>query len=80
MFGPSNAAFDALPEGTLASLIDPANVADLTAILTYHVLSGVYPSIILTDGAMVETLNGAMVTIGVGDSVTVNDATVDLPN
>ena len=80
VFGPSNAAFDALPEGTLASLIDPANAADLTAILTYHVLSGVYPSIILTDGAMVETLNGAMVTIGVGDSVTANDATVDLPN
>ena len=80
VFGPSNAAFAALPDGTLASLTDPANVADLTAILTYHVLSGVFPSVILTDGAMVPTLNGAMITIGVGDGVTVNDATVDLPN
>ena len=44
--------------------------------MTYHVVSGEVLSSALTDGMSVETLNGDNITIGVGDNVTVNDATV----
>ncbi len=40
IFAPTNAAFAALPEGTVASLLQPENKAALTNILTYHVVSG----------------------------------------
>lgn len=42
VFAPVNEAFDALPEGTVASLLEPANKATLTGILTYHVVAGKY--------------------------------------
>ena len=56
---------------------DEANQT-LVDILTYHVVSGEVLSSALTDGMSVETLNGDNITIGVGDNVTVNDATVTL--
>jgi uncharacterized surface protein with fasciclin (FAS1) repeats len=40
VFAPTNAAFDALPKGTVDTLLKPANKADLTKVLTYHVVSG----------------------------------------
>jgi len=40
VFAPTNAAFDALPEGTVATLLKPENKAKLTAVLTYHVVAG----------------------------------------
>ncbi|NDH46052.1 MAG: fasciclin domain-containing protein [Actinobacteria bacterium] len=40
VFAPTNAAFEALPAGLLEKLLLPENVAVLTAILTYHVVSG----------------------------------------
>ncbi len=40
VFAPTNAAFDALPEGTVATLLQPENKATLTRILTYHVVAG----------------------------------------
>ena len=40
VFAPTNAAFDKLPEGTVASLLKPENKAQLAKILTYHVVSG----------------------------------------
>jgi len=40
VFAPTNEGFAALPAGTLASLMKPANKAQLVDILTYHVLSG----------------------------------------
>lgn len=40
VFAPTNAAFDALPAGTVTNLLKPANKAELTKILTYHVVSG----------------------------------------
>ncbi|QLG44177.1 fasciclin domain-containing protein [Costertonia aggregata] len=40
VFAPNNAAFDKLPEGTVATLLKPENKETLTAILTYHVVSG----------------------------------------
>jgi len=40
VFAPTNAAFDALPKGTVETLLKPENKAMLTGILTYHVVSG----------------------------------------
>lgn len=40
VFAPVNSAFDALPAGTVATLLKPENKAMLTKILTYHVVAG----------------------------------------
>ena len=40
VFAPTNAAFDKLPAGTVATLLKPENKATLTSILTYHVVAG----------------------------------------
>lgn len=40
VFAPNNAAFSKLPASTVSSLQQPANVAELTKILTYHVVEG----------------------------------------
>lgn len=40
VFAPINAAFDKLPAGTVSNLLLPENKATLTAVLTYHVVSG----------------------------------------
>lgn len=40
VFAPDNAAFEKIPAATRDSLMAPAGKADLTKILTYHVVSG----------------------------------------
>lgn len=40
VFAPTNEAFDKLPEGTVASLLEPKNKEKLQAVLTYHVVAG----------------------------------------
>jgi len=40
VFAPVNAAFDALPSGTVETLLKPENKGTLTAVLTYHVVPG----------------------------------------
>jgi uncharacterized surface protein with fasciclin (FAS1) repeats len=42
VFAPTNEAFDALPAGTVSTLLEPANKPALTKILTYHVVAGKY--------------------------------------
>ena len=42
VFAPTNDAFAKLPEGTVSTLVEPANKEKLTGILTYHVVSGEY--------------------------------------
>lgn len=39
VFAPVNAAFDALPAGTVDALLKPENKGTLTAVLTYHVIA-----------------------------------------
>jgi transforming growth factor-beta-induced protein len=56
VFAPNNAAFAALPEGTLDALL--ADIPQLTAILTYHVLDGAKLAADLIADDYV-TLNGA---------------------
>ncbi len=40
VFAPTNAAFAALPPGTVDTLLKPENKTALTKVLTYHVVSG----------------------------------------
>lgn len=42
VFAPTNAAFDKLPEGTVATLLKPENKKALQNVLTYHVVAGNY--------------------------------------
>ncbi|WP_298952236.1 fasciclin domain-containing protein [uncultured Methylobacterium sp.] len=44
VFAPTNAAFAKLPPGTVETLVQPQNKAQLTGILTYHVVPGAYTS------------------------------------
>jgi uncharacterized surface protein with fasciclin (FAS1) repeats len=75
VFAPTNAAFEALPEGTLGELLLEENKDQLAAVLTYHVVAGAVLSTDLANGD-VETVNGKSVTISVDDGVMVNDANV----
>lgn len=40
VFAPVNAAFKALPDGTVDTLLKPENKGQLTGVLTYHVVAG----------------------------------------
>ena len=42
VFAPTNGAFAVLPDGTVETLLKPENKSQLTAVLTYHVVSGNY--------------------------------------
>lgn len=49
VLAPTNAAFDKLPKGTVEMLVQPENKAQLTTILTYHVLAGKYSAQMIWD-------------------------------
>ncbi|MFM7726689.1 MAG: fasciclin domain-containing protein, partial [Flavobacteriales bacterium] len=76
LFAPTDAAFAALPVGTVESLLaDPFGA--LTDVLLYHVLSGTVLSTDLADGMMAMTLEGSDVTVTINaDGVFINDAQV----
>ena len=77
VFAPTNAAFEALPVGTLESLLKPENKDKLIAILKYHVVAGKVMSSDLIDGMMPATVNGEIVKIGISNKgVSVNNAMV----
>ena len=79
VFAPTNAAFEALPEGTLYKLLNE-NLPALTEILLYHVVDGGFPSSALADGFRVQTHQGQYLNISVTDVVKVNNATVVIPD
>src|SRR6056297_1330551 len=76
VFAPTNAAFAALPEGTVESLLKPENKDQLTAILTYHVVPGKVMSSDLSDGMMATTVQGGDLTVDLSDGVMINGANV----
>lgn len=77
VFAPTDAAFAALPEGTVENLLKPENRDQLVAILTYHVLSGkVMSSDIAGKMLEPETLQGSTVKVDATDGVTVDGANV----
>jgi len=69
VFAPTNAAFDALPAGTVDTLLKPENKDQLTGVLTYHVVAGNVMSGDLSDGQVVTTLNGQTLTVSIKDGV-----------
>ncbi|MFW6210288.1 MAG: fasciclin domain-containing protein [Patescibacteria group bacterium] len=74
VFAPTNAAFDALPAGTLDTLLMSENQADLQAVLAYHVVPGSYTAADLTSGMTLETVSGETITVTTSESgVTLND-------
>jgi branched-chain amino acid transport system substrate-binding protein len=76
VFAPTDAAFAAALEATgLTAEELLANTELLTTILTYHVVDGAVMSTDLADGE-VTTLAGLPVTVTLGDTVMINDATV----
>merc|ERR1711865_52359 len=91
LFAPSNAAFDRLPKATLAHLLDPANVDELSTLLEYHVAPGLLPNPVayyskdLTNGEEIPTLHVntvtrdndyVTVTIDPSKNILINDAFV----
>lgn len=81
VFAPTNAAFEALPAGTVETLLKPENKETLTKILTCHVvgakaMAADVQKMIADDGGkhMVETLGGCQLTAEVKDGmVTLTD-------
>ncbi|NNE35926.1 MAG: fasciclin domain-containing protein [Rhodothermales bacterium] len=77
VFAPTDAAFAALPAGTVESLLLPENKSTLTDILTYHVVSGRVAATQVVTLTSATTLQGQNVTIEVVDgSVFINGARV----
>lgn len=77
IFAPTNAAFTALPAGTVEGLLKPESKDKLTSILTYHVVAGNVLAADLTDGQKVTTLNGKELTVSIANGVVkINGATV----
>ncbi len=81
VFAPTNAAFAALPEGTVETLLMPENKADLTGVLTYHVVAGKLSAedlaamIAANDGVyLMETVNGTKISAQMrGDTIYIGD-------
>ena len=76
VFAPTDEAFAALPAGTVEDLLKPENKDKLTAILTYHVVSGKVMSTDLKDDMMAATVQGGKVKIDLDNGPMVNDAKV----
>jgi len=77
VFAPTNEAFAALPDGTLDSLLLPENKQQLSDILTYHVVAGKVMASDLSDGQVIETVNGETLTVSIKDGkVMIGDAEV----
>ncbi len=81
VFAPTNAAFAALPAGTVDTLLKPENKNALTGVLTYHVVAGKVDAAALTkaiaDGKGTATLKtvagGTLTAKAAGGKVMVTD-------
>ena len=77
VFAPSDAAFEALPAGTVATLVKPENKEQLTKILTLHVLPGKVMAADVTGKTLSpKSVNGEALKVDGTDGVTVNGAKV----
>lgn len=81
VFAPTDTAFAKLPEGTVASLVKPANKGTLTTILTYHAVAGKVTAADLValikkghGEAVIETVAGGELTARLaGDKIIITD-------
>jgi len=77
VFAPTDAAFDALPEGTVANLLKEENRDKLISILTYHVVPGKVMAADVAPGEVATASGENKLTISVEDGkVMVDGATV----
>jgi len=81
VFAPTNAAFSALPAGTVETLLKPENKATLSKVLTYHVVPGRVDAAALAQQiragngkAMLKTASGGTLTATMsGSNVVITD-------
>lgn len=76
VFAPTNLAFEALPDGTVAELLKPENKEKLASILSYHVVPG---KVMAADVSpmKVATVEGSEATVTLdGETVMLDDAKI----
>ncbi len=79
VFAPTDEAFSKVPKATLDALMTPEKKADLTKILTYHVVPGAFKAADLKDGQMLKTLQGQELKVTIKDGkVMINNAVVTI--
>ena len=76
VFAPTDAAFAALPAGTVEDLLKPENRDTLVSILTYHVVAGIARSTDLSEGATAPTVQGQSVTFSLEGRAKVDGAVI----
>lgn len=78
VFAPTNAAFDALPPGTVDTLLKPENKGDLQKIIQHHAAVPIVNTKDMKDGQTMGMADGTKVTLHVAadGSVMVDDAHV----
>ncbi|MCC6841354.1 MAG: fasciclin domain-containing protein [Flavobacteriales bacterium] len=77
VYAPTNAAFEALPAGTVEGLLKPEKKDALVDILQYHVAVGVYKPENMKDGQVLGMVNGGNATFQVKDGqVMINGAKI----
>lgn len=78
VFAPTNAAFDALPAGTVEDLLKPENKDKLTTILQYHVYVGNISTESLQDGQSLGMVDGGNIIITKKDGKTYVNGTAEV--
>jgi uncharacterized surface protein with fasciclin (FAS1) repeats len=79
VFAPTDAAFAALPEGTVEDLLKPENKDQLIAVLTYHVVPGkIMSADIAGKSLQVATVQGSELSVDATDGVKVDNANVTM--
>jgi len=77
VFAPTDTAFAKLPAGTVENLLKPENKAQLTAILTYHVVPGKVMAAEVVKLKEAKTVNGKTLHVKFnGSNVMINGARV----
>lgn len=78
VFAPTDAAFDALPPGTVESLLKPENIEQLKAVVQHHAAVPILTTANMKDGQVMSMADGTKVTLHVAadGTVMVDDARV----
>lgn len=77
VFAPTDAAFAALPAGTVENLLKPENKDQLVAVLTYHVIPGKVMSADIAGKMMeVDSVQGSAISVNAMNGVMVDNANV----
>jgi uncharacterized surface protein with fasciclin (FAS1) repeats len=78
VFAPVDAAFAALPPGTVHTLVQ--NPPQLARILKFHVVAGKFTQADLAKLGVVESLEGSLIPINCTDAFEVKNSTVIMPD